>query len=61
MYDYRSCLKREINWWSDEYYPSFCYGVHPAFIEEGKKTTMEEDEDEQSILREGRRCSKCFK
>lgn len=46
MYDYRSCLKRQIDWWSDEYYPSLCYGVHPAFIEEGKKTTMEEDEDE---------------
>jgi hypothetical protein len=44
MYD-ESYLKM-IRSWSDEYYPSICYGVHPAFIEEGKKTTMEEDEDE---------------
>lgn len=42
----KTFLERCNNWWSDEYYSSLCYGVHPAFIEEGKKTTMEEDEDE---------------
>lgn len=41
-----SFLKKYSDWWSDEYCPSICYGVHPALIEEGKKTTMEEDEDE---------------
>lgn len=47
MYD-RNVLKKQINWWSDEYYNSgnFFNGVHPAFIEENKKTVKEEDEDE---------------
>lgn len=45
MYD-ESYLKMRNNWWSEEYCPSLCYGVHPAFVEENKKTTMEEDEDE---------------
>lgn len=45
MYDI-NFLRRQTNWWSDEYYDSPCYGVHPVFIEEGKKTIMEEDEDE---------------
>ena len=36
MYD-DSYLKMIKNWWADEYHPSFCYGVHPAFIEENNK------------------------
>ena len=46
MYDSKFLKRYYDEWWSDECYPSVCYGVHPAFIEEGKKTTMEEDEDE---------------
>lgn len=42
----RNILKRQTEWWSDEYYDSLCYGIHPAWIEENKKTEMEEDEDE---------------
>jgi hypothetical protein len=42
----KSFLERHSNCWWDEYYPSICYGVHPAFIEEGKQTEMEEDEDD---------------
>lgn len=45
MYD-DSFLKRCNNWWTYEYQPSFYCGVHPDFIKQGKKTTMEEDEDE---------------
>lgn len=46
MYDEEFLKKYYKNLWSCEYYPSICYGVHPALIEENKKTTMEEDEDE---------------
>ena len=44
MYD-ESFLKRQMDYWSYEYYPSLCFGVHND-IENKKKTTMEEDEDE---------------
>ena len=42
----KSFLERYSNCWQDGFYENLCFGIHPAFIEEGKQTEIEEDEDD---------------